>query len=169
MKGTKKLALLAILVSMALVLHVVEGFLPVPYIAPGVKLGLANIISLITIVLFGVKEAFAVVLLRTLLGSFLSGAPSNFFFSAAGGILSISIMYTMQKWGGNKFSLIGVSVAGAVAHNVGQLFVASLLVENFGLYIYLPVLMVSAIITGVFIGFIVKNVLSLMETNKNCR
>lgn len=152
MKGTRKLAMLAMFVSMALVLHVAENLLPIPYIAPGVKLGLANIVSLITIIIFGFKEAVAVVLLRTLLGSLLGGVPSTFFFSAAGGILSTVVMYIMYAWLGTKFSLVGISVVGAIAHNIGQLFVASLIVENFGLYVYLPVLMISAVITGVFIG-----------------
>lgn len=84
MKGTKKLAVLAMMVSMALVLHVVESLLPIPYIAPGVKLGLANIVSLVAIILFGFKEALVVVLLRTFLGSLLGGVPSNFLFSSAG-------------------------------------------------------------------------------------
>jgi heptaprenyl diphosphate synthase len=153
MKNTRKLAILALFVSMALVLHVVENFLPIPYIAPGVKLGLANIVSLIAIIIFGFKEALIIVLLRTFLGSLLGGVPSSFFFSAAGGLLSTFVMYFMYKWVGTKFSLVGISISGAVAHNVGQLFVASLIVENFGLYVYLPLLMISAVVTGIFIGF----------------
>jgi heptaprenyl diphosphate synthase len=165
MKGTRKLALLAMMVSVALVLHVVESLLPIPYIAPGVKLGLANIVSLIAIIVFGLKETLLVVLLRTFLGSLLGGVPSNFFFSSAGGILSTMVMYALYRWAGEKFSLVGISVAGAVAHNVGQLFVAGLIVENFGLYIYLPILMVSAVVTGIFIGFTVKYVMVLFEGN----
>jgi heptaprenyl diphosphate synthase len=153
MKRTKKMALLAMLVSVALVLHVVENLLPIPYIAPGVKLGLANIVSLMAIIIFGFKEALIIVLLRTFLGSLLGGVLSNFFFSSAGGILSTVVMYLMYRFTGTKFSLVGISVAGAAAHNVGQLFVASVIVENFGLYLYLPVLMISAVITGTFIGF----------------
>jgi heptaprenyl diphosphate synthase len=76
-------------------------------------------------------------------------------------------MYAMYRWAGTKFSLVGISVAGAVAHNVGQLFVASLIVENFGLYIYLPILMASAIVTGIFIGFTVKYVMTLVRINEN--
>lgn len=163
MKGTKKLAVLAMMVSMALVLHVVESLLPIPYIAPGVKLGLANIVSLVAIILFGFKEALVVVLLRTFLGSLLGGVPSNFLFSSAGGMLRTVVMYALYRWAGTKFSVVGISVAGAVAHNVGQLFVAGLIVENFGLYIYLPILMVSAVVTGIFIGFTVKYVMALME------
>lgn len=153
MTKTKKIALVAMFVSVALVLHVVENLLPVPYIAPGVKLGLANIASLMAIIAFGFKEALVIVLLRTLIGSLLGGVPSSFFFSAAGGALSTIVMYTMYRFAGNKFSMVGVSVAGAVAHNIGQIFVASIIIENFGLYFYLPVLMISAVITGTFIGF----------------
>ncbi len=165
MERTKKTALLAMLIALALVLHVAESLLPIPYIAPGVKLGLANVVSLMAIVLFGIKEALAVVLIRTFLGSILGGAPSSFIFSAAGGVLSVLVMYAMYIWAGTKFSLIGISVAGAVSHNLGQIFVAGLIIENFGLYIYLPVLVISAIITGIFIGFVVKYVLSLIKVN----
>ncbi|MBA1335431.1 MAG: Heptaprenyl diphosphate synthase component I [Firmicutes bacterium] len=165
MKGTKKLAVLALFVSMALVLHVVENLLPIPYIAPGVKLGLANIVSLMTIIIFGFKEAIAVVLLRTFLGSLLGGVPSGFFFSAAGGVLSTVVMYIMYTWVGTKFSLVGISVVGAIAHNIGQLFVASLIVENFGLYVYLPVLMISAVITGTFIGITANYAVGFINKN----
>ncbi len=167
MGGTKKIALLAMLVSVALVLHVTESLLPLPYIAPGVKLGLANIVSLMTIVLFGVKEALTVVLIRTFLGSLLGGVPSNFIFSSVGGILSTLVMYGMYTRFGSKFSIIGVSVAGAFAHNLGQIFMAGLVIENFGVYIYLPALTVSAVITGMFIGFTAKHVLSLVKAKMN--
>lgn len=164
MGGTKRIALLSILVSAALVLHMAEGFLPIPYIAPGVKLGLANMVSLMAIILFGAKEALIVVLLRTFLGSLLSGALSGFFFSSAGGILSTLTMYSMHRWAKDRFSLIGISVAGAITHNIGQLFVAGLIIENFGLYIYLPVLTLSAVISGAFIGITAGYLIPFIES-----
>jgi heptaprenyl diphosphate synthase len=167
MTGTRRLALMALLVSMALVLHVIENLLPIPYIAPGVKLGLANIASLMAIVTFGLREAVVVVTLRSLLGSLLSGVPSSFFFSVAGGLLSTTVMYSAYRWLGSKFSLIGISVMGAIAHNIGQLFVASIVVENFGVYLYLPVLMFSAVITGIFIGLAANYTVGLIRTEES--
>jgi heptaprenyl diphosphate synthase len=167
MTGTKKLAFVALLVSMALVLHVLENMLPIPYIAPGVKLGLANIASLIAIVAFGFREAIIVVTLRSLLGSLLGGVPSSFFFSVAGGLLSTAVMYSAYRWLGSNFSLIGISVMGAIAHNIGQLFVASIVVENFGVYLYLPVLMISAVITGIFIGLAANYTVGLIGIQKS--
>lgn len=165
MERTSKLALLALLVSLALILHIVENLLPVPYIAPGVKLGLANTVSLITIVIFGFKEAIMVVLLRTFMGSLLGGVPSSFLFSVAGGFFSTVVMYLLYRGTDARFSLVGISVAGATAHNIGQLLVASIVIENFGIYVYLPVLMVSAIVTGIFIGFVSKYSIKLIENN----
>ncbi len=163
MIDVRKTAVLSLLISMALVLHVVEGMLPVPYVAPGVKLGLANIVSLVAIVMFGLREALLVVFLRTFLGSLLGGVPSSFFFSSVGGILSTVVMYLVFSRTGDRFSLVGISIIGAAMHNVGQLLVASFIVENFGLYYYLPVLMISAVITGYFIGTAAKYVIVFLN------
>ncbi|HHY78606.1 MAG TPA: Gx transporter family protein, partial [Clostridiales bacterium] len=95
MTRVRKMVLLSILISQALVLHVIERAIPVPVPVPGVKLGLANIISLITIILFGYKEAVVVVTIRTLLGSLFGGGLSSFMYSLAGGLLSTSVMALM--------------------------------------------------------------------------
>lgn len=163
MTYVRRIAILGLMVSMALILHIVEGMLSVPYIAPGVKLGLANIVSLVAIVIFGFNEAVTIVVLRSFLGSLLGGTPSSFFFSAAGGILSTIVMYAVYRKSGDKFSLIGISVIGAIVHNIGQLLVASIIVENFGLYVYFPVLMVSAVITGFFIGIAARYTINLID------
>ena len=147
------MVLLSILVSQALVLHIIERAIPVPVPVPGVKLGLANIISLITIMLFGFKEAFIVMLLRTLLGSFFGGGLSSFLYSLAGGILSTSAMSFMYIKHRNLFSVPTISTVGAVFHNIGQIGVASLVISNAHLFYYLPVLLISGVITGILIGF----------------
>jgi len=149
------MVLLSILVSQALVLHIIERAIPVPVPVPGVKLGLANIISLITIMLFGFKEAFIVMLLRTLLGSFFGGGLSSFLYSLAGGILSTSAMSFMYIKHRNLFSVPTISTVGAVFHNIGQIGVASLVISNAHLFYYLPVLLISGVITGILIGFTV--------------
>lgn len=155
MKSTKKMVILSLLVSQALVLHVIERMLPVIPIS-GVKLGLANVISLFTIIIFGWKEAMLVVFLRTILGSFFGGGISSFLYSFTGGILSTIIMALLYRYFKNVFSIIAISVMGAVFHNIGQILIASMVVSNAKLFIYLPVLLISAVITGIFIGLTVQ-------------
>ncbi len=150
MKKTKKMVLLSILVAIALVIYLIEAQIPVLF--PGVKLGLANSISLVALILLGWKEAFLIMVLRTLLGSIFGGSMSAFMFSIAGGILSNIVMVLLYKYLKNALSLPTISVCGAVFHNVGQLLVAAFIIQDLRIYIYLPVLLISAIVTGYFIG-----------------
>jgi len=163
MSKTRKMVLLGILVSQALILHIIERMIPVPVPVPGIKLGLANAISLVTIILFGPKEALLVVGLRTFLGSVFGGGVSGFLYSFIGGCISTIAMAVMYKGFRNLFSLPVISVVGAVFHNIGQIFIASLIVQNARLFIYLPILLVSAVITGLFIGFAVQYTLRPMK------
>lgn len=138
--------------ALALVLYVAESFIPVPFMVPGAKLGLANIVTLVVIVLSGTADAFVVVVLRTFLGSLLSGALTSFAFSIVGGALATAVMSVAHKRLGSVFGLVGVSVLGAISHNIGQLFVAGVVVGTMGVYSYLPVLLVAGIATGYFVG-----------------
>lgn len=167
MKNTKKLVFLAILLSQALVLHYIESFIPIPIPAPGVKLGLANIITLITIVLFGFKPALILVGMRSFMGAVFGGVIASFFFSIGGGLFSLIAMYFLHHYYKDYFTYMGISIVGAIFHNIGQLLVASLLVTNFGIFVYLPILMLTAIITGYFIGLATKYILQLLSTNTN--
>jgi len=164
MKNTRKMVLLSVLVSQALVLHVIERMIPVPIPIPGVKLGLANVISLFTVVIFGWKEAMLVVFLRTTLGSFFGGGISSFLYSFTGGIISTIVMALMYKYFNKVFSIIAISVVGAVFHNIGQIFIASLVVSNANLFYWLPVLLISAVITGIFIGITVQLTMKPLQT-----
>lgn len=163
MNRTKKMVVLGLLVSQALVLHIIERMIPVPVPVPGIKLGLANAISLMAIIIFGPKEAFVVVGMRTLLGSVFGGGVSSFIYSLIGGLISTIAMAIMYKRFRNLFSLPAISIVGAVFHNVGQILVASLIVQNAKLFYYLPVLLISAVITGLFIGFAVQYTLRPMK------
>jgi heptaprenyl diphosphate synthase len=164
MNSTRKMVLLSVLVSQALVLHVIERMIPVPVPIPGIKLGLANVISLFTIIIFGWKEATLVVFLRTILGSFFGGGISSFLYSFSGGIISTIAMALLYKYFKKVFSLIAISVVGAVCHNIGQILVASLVVSNVNLFYYLPVLLISAVITGIFIGMTVQLTMKPLKT-----
>jgi heptaprenyl diphosphate synthase len=156
MGRTKKMVLLGILVSQALILHIVERMFPLPVPVPGIKLGLANAISLMTIVIFGPKEAFTVVAMRTFWGSVFGGGVSSFIYSFIGGFISTMVMAIMYKRYRNLFSIPTISVVGAIFHNIGQILVASLIVQNAKLFYYLPLLLISAVITGLFIGITVQ-------------
>ncbi|MBM7613574.1 Gx transporter family protein [Alkaliphilus hydrothermalis] len=152
--NTKKLTQLAMLTSLGLALHIIESFIPNPFIgvAPGAKLGLANIIGLITLVLFGFKYALGVNLLRCFIGGLASGAVSSMMYSMSGAIMSTLLMFLVYKFFKKYFSLIGVSVFGALGHNVAQLTVASLIIHNARMFTYLPFLMLMSVFTGIFIG-----------------
>lgn len=163
MNKTRKMVLLGILVSQALILHLVERLIPVPVPVPGIKLGLANAISLMAIVFFGPKEALLIVAMRTFLGSVFGGGVSSFIYSLIGGLVSAGAMAVMYKRFASLFSLPAISVVGAIFHNAGQIMVASLIIQNAKLFYYLPVLMVSAVITGLFIGFAVQYTLKPMK------
>lgn len=154
MYNTRRLVLLALFIALASVLHVVESWLPVPLPVPGIKLGLANIISLIVIVMFGWRDAIYVAILRVLLASLFGGillGPA-FAMSLGGAIGSIAVMnYAYQHWH-PAFSVIGISIIGAVLHNVVQITVAALLVSSVTLLWYLPYLILFALPTGFITG-----------------
>jgi len=150
MNKIKKMVFLSFLVSIALLIYIIEAQIP-PFF-PGIKLGLANIISLAALIMFGWKEALLIMFLRTILGSIFGGSMSAFMFSLAGGLLSNIIMIILYKSFKKSMSLWTISICGAIFHNIGQLFVASFVVQDFRVYIYLPILLISAVVTGYFIG-----------------
>jgi len=154
-------------IALAIVLSIVESAIPLPIAIPGVKLGLANIVTVLVILLFGYKEAFAVVVLRCLLVALLSGVPMIFFFSLTGGLLSTLAMVFLFRYFGKTFSIIGISIVGALAHNVGQLIVAYIILQQPAIFTYyMPLLLVSGVITGIFIGVLSKFISDALQKNK---
>ncbi len=153
MRKTSRTIYIGLLVAQALVLYIVEGMIPVPFITPGAKLGLANLVTVIALYTFdNNKDAFLVVILRLMLSTMFGGNLSSFMYSASGAILSYYVMIFIKRIGKDKLSIIGVSAAGAVFHNVGQLIVASAIVHNIDVMLYLPILSIAGIGTGIFIG-----------------
>lgn len=153
MNKTSKMVYIALLVAQALVLFIFERMIPVPFITPGAKLGLANIIIVIGLyTLDNYKETFLVIILRTILSTIFGGNISSFMFSLFGAVFSFIIMVVIKEIFKEKVSIIGVSAAGGVFHNIGQLLVASFIVKNVGVMLYLPVLSIAGIITGIFVG-----------------
>lgn len=149
--STKKIAYLSLLTALALIIFFVEAQIPPIVPIPGIKLGLANVITLITLVRFGRRDAFAVLALRIALSSILTGTAAGFIYSASGGILSfltIAVLIDVLK----KDRLWAVSIFGAIAHNIGQISVAVILTSTIQIFWYLPILVISAVITGLFTG-----------------
>ena len=153
MKQTKQLALGAVLVAMALGLSYIERFIPLNLLVPlpGIKLGLANIITLLVLKNFSAKEAFWVLLARILLVSFAFGQFLSLFYSLAGGILCLLSMWLVNRLLNGSFLFL-TSIFGALFHNLGQLLVAMLLTKSLAVLTYLPFFILSATITGLFTG-----------------
>lgn len=156
MRNTREVVLIGLLVSLGLILHFVEAMLPLPILVPGAKLGLANIVNLIALVLIGFKGGLAIFFLRVLIGSLFAGTflSINFYLSLGGGLTGYLFMSLVYYFLQGKFSLIGISVIGAVFHNLGQLLIAFFIIGNPGIFYYLPYLILLAIPTGLGVGLI---------------
>jgi len=165
MKDTKRLVIMGLFVSMALALHIFEKMIPVPFITPGAKLGLSNIITLTVLMSLGFKDAFFVLVARIVLGSIFGGGVSGFIYSISGGILSLLMMELTRRLGKENISVIGISVVGAVFHNIGQLLAAAFIIQNANIFVYFPVLFLAAVGTGIFVGLTTKYLLSYMNVN----
>lgn len=166
---TRMLVFISVLVAQGMILSFIETMLPIPFIAPGAKLGLANIVTLSAIYLLTFKQATAVVLLRVVLTAVTFGSLSSFLYSLSGGVLSLLIMAGILKVFKGEISLMGVSVAGAVAHNIGQLVVATIMIHNVLIFTYLPILLIVAIPTGIFVGIVARILINYLEKVKFMR
>lgn len=154
---TRKIVIIALLVGLGLVLHLVENMIPLSFLIPGAKLGLANIANLLGLILFGFTAGLQILLLRIFLGSILAGTfmTINFYLSLSGGLLGYLVMSIFFYYLKNKFSIIGISLIGAVFHNIGQIFTAYLIISNDAIFYYLPYLILLALPTGIGIGLVV--------------
>lgn len=132
----------------------VESLIPFYFGIPGVKLGLTNIVILIILYISGTKDAFIVSIARIVLAGFLFTNLYTIMYSLAGGLISLLVMSFLKR--SNKMSVIGVSVAGGIFHNIAQIVVAIFVVETKSLSYYLPILLVSGVITGMLIGILGK-------------
>lgn len=152
MPKTRRLTLMAILSTIALIIFVIEAQIPAPVPIPGVKLGLANIITLVAMVILGRKEAGAVLFVRVFLGSLFAGSPSTLIYSAAGGFVAYLVMclFIGSMKDGRLWLLSALS---AIGHNAGQLGACAIILKTPGILVtYAPVLAISGVITGIFTG-----------------
>ena len=145
-----KTARYALLTALAMVLSWLESLLVFPGLLPGMKVGLTNIVVLFALYRMGLRDAVWISLARVLLASMTFGNAYSFSYSLAGAALSLAVMAGLKKW--YKFSLLGVSAAGGVCHNLGQLAVAAAVLETARLGWYLPALLASGTAAGVVIG-----------------
>lgn len=147
---TKKLTTLGLSVALALILSYVESLLPPLVAVPGVKVGLPNIVILFLLYRYGWKEAASVSLIRLLLSAALFTGFAAFFYGLAGAVLSLLGSALLKR--SDRFSPLGVSVAGGVLHNLGQIALAALVLESGYLFAYLPVLLLSGTVAGAVVG-----------------
>lgn len=164
MRKTRYIAQSAVLIALALALSYTERFIPLQLLIPlpGVKLGLANIVTLIALYLLGGKNAFVILLSRCILGALFGGGITGLMLSLAGGILSMSVMALCKKM--PLFSVYGVSILGAAAHNVGQILAAMVLMNSVYVLAYLPYLLAVALFTGSATGAACAGVLRVLKT-----
>lgn len=155
-------AYFGVFTALALILGYVESLIPIQFGVPGIKLGLANLIIVMVLCKRGWKEALLLSVVRIVLSGFIFGNLFSILYSLAGGMLSLLVMALMVKI--SRFSTVGISIAGGVCHNIGQLIVAMLAVETYQVGFYLPVLLISGVITGALIGITAGEV---MKRTKN--
>lgn len=157
----KKIPYYGLFAALAILMGYVEMLIPVPVPIPGVKLGLANVIIIIMMYFMDVKSAFFISLVRVILSGLLFAGFAGLLYSLSGAMFSFLVMALLKKT--DKFSIVGVSIAGGVFHNVGQIVVAALAVENVKMAYYLSFLLVSGVVTGMLIGIVAKTALSYLK------
>lgn len=148
----RKVPVMGVLLALALVFSYVESLIPFYFGVPGMKLGLTNTVVVLVLYLYGAPMALLISFLRIILSGFMFGNAFSIAYSLAGGLLSFFCMYLARRF--LKLRMIGVSVVGGFTHNVGQIFMAVLLVNNYNVLFYLPILMIAGCLTGVLIGII---------------
>ncbi len=161
----KRLTRMALLAALALIIFTLEAQLPPPVPIPGVKLGLANIITVYALFRLGPRDSLLILLTRILLGNLFAGSVTALFFSLGGGLLCWVCMVLLRPLltGGQLWV---ASVLGAMAHNLGQMLVTVAVYRTAQLFIYLPVLLLSGLVTGLFTGLCAQFLLQRLENRK---
>lgn len=159
----RRLIIISIFASLAVVLGVVEALIPFTVTIPGAKLGLGNIVVLACLVCLGGRDALLLIVIKTILTSFILGSFSTFLFSVFGALSSFLMMYVMVRLGSKLFSLMMISVMGGIVHNLGQLLAASIVLGTTKIFYYLPFLLVAGIATGLFVGAASKHLIGSLN------
>lgn len=158
----KKVAVCGVLVALAMIFSYIEVLIPFNFGIPGMKLGLANLVIVIGFYFLKPQEVLLISLVRIFMMGYMFGNGMSIIYSLAGGMLSFLIMLMFKKIG--NFSIIGISIAGGVFHNVGQLIAAMIVLENVAVFYYFPALLISGVVTGFLIGILSKRVVRVVGT-----
>ena len=158
-----RLVILSLYVAMALILSYIESLIPLPLPIPGAKIGLPNIITLVSLLTLGWPLTLLVVIARIFLSGFLFGGGFSIVYSLGGGLLSLLVMSLLLHFFKNRISIILISVFGAITHNLGQVIVAAIVVQTTSLLLYFLFLMLLAIPTGLFIGITARELMRLLN------
>jgi len=161
MKMAKKTALYGMLIALAMILSFVETLIPISLGVPGIKLGLANLVTIVCLYTMGPAGAFAVLIVRIFLVGITFGNLFSLIYSLAGGMLSFFCMILAKRTG--LLGMTGVSIIGGVTHNIGQILAAVFVVRTIGLFWYLPVLMLAGMVTGALIGVLASLIISRLK------
>lgn len=150
---TRQVIFIALLCAQGVILGLLERLIPFPFaFAPGAKLGLANLITLVSLYTMSLADSVLLLILRLLLTTLLGGTLATFMYSGAGAILSFLGMLVIKQLGPKLVSMIGISAAGGILHNVGQLVVASWIAQSWAVMLYLPILSFMGILAGIAVG-----------------
>lgn len=161
----KKIALNSLLISLALILSYIESLFPTSLIIPipGIRLGLANIVTMFALFYLGFVSAMTISVLRCVLAALMFGGLSSLLFSLSGALLALITMQVL-KYGYNKlFSILGISIGGAAAHNTGQILMASLMMRNTAIFAYLPILLLAGMVMGFVTAVVAQNLFYLAD------
>lgn len=165
MSRTQKLIYISLLVAQGVVIGLIENMIPYPFsFAPGAKLGLANLITIIALFTMPKKDSFLLICLRLILTTLLGGTVSTFLYSMSGAILSYFGMLLIKCLGPKRVSIIGISATGGFLHNVGQLLTASFIAQSWSVMLYLPILSFFGILSGIAIGIAANYLLQRVQT-----
>ena len=149
-RNTQNVAVYGLLIALAMVFSFVETLIPLPIPVPGVKLGLANLVTVAGLYLVGIRGTIFVTIIRIVLVGFSFGNPYSMLYGLSGSLLSLLVMSMAKKY--RWFSLVGISVLGGIFHNIGQITFAAVIVRTSGLFYYLPALLAAGCAAGILIG-----------------
>ncbi|MDE6149392.1 MAG: Gx transporter family protein [Ruminococcus sp.] len=156
----RRVATVGAFVALALIFSYVEAIIPFNFGIPGIKLGLANLVIVTGLYFLNYKDVCIISLLRIFISGLLFGNGLSLIYSISGGLLSLIVMIIFKKT--NIFSVVGVSIVGAVFHNISQIIAAAFVIQTSVVVIYLPILMIAGVGTGFLIGFISSNLLPIL-------
>lgn len=159
----KKLILISVFVCVALIVSLLESYVPIPI--PNVRLGLSNVIIINAILLFRFRDTFFVVFLKSLLLVIILGNPVSFLYNFFAGFISLSVMYFFYRYFSKIFSIIGISVLGSIFHILVQILISALLLDTFSVFNFLSILEILAVFTGIIVGIISNYLYKILRSN----